>query len=96
MISFGERAAETASRLIKKYGSDYVVNGKTLKGIQKKDTKEFLDRGLIQTDERVYVFSSVVNIGDLVTINNQQWYTTFSETKSLSNVDIVSIAVVKK
>lgn len=96
MISLGQRAAETASRLINKYGSDYLVNGKNLKGIQKKATKEFLDRGLIQSDERVYVFSDVVNIGDLVTINNQEWYTTFSETKSLSNVDIVSIAVVKR
>ncbi len=95
MSSFGQRAAETAKILIDKYGSDYLVNGISgFKGIELNNVKQFIESGLIQTGERAFVFTQTINIGDLITVNGQEWYTRHVEVKQLSNVNIVTRIIV--
>jgi Cys-tRNA synthase (O-phospho-L-seryl-tRNA:Cys-tRNA synthase) len=89
--------AATADRLITKFGKGYLVNGtSTLQGAEVLDLQNARATGLIQADERIIKMAGVVQVGDLITIDNEQWYTTQVSVKRIDVNLIVTEAIIKK
>ena len=89
--------ASTAIRLIDKFGSDYLINGTvTAKGVETKDVKDLMEKGLIQADERAFLFYAEILVSDLITIEAEQWFTSHVESKRVTNIKVISRIVVHK
>lgn len=96
-MSLGTRMATTAVRLLAQFGTNYLVNGvNNYIGLETKEIRDLKDKGLIQGDSRVYFFAETIAVGDLITIDSEEWFTSNAETKRVSNVSVITRIVVNK
>jgi hypothetical protein len=82
-----------ADGLLKDFGRQYAVGGN---GVRVKMSQSLIQQGLVQNGDRMYVFSNIVEPGDLIDIDNEPWFVVGVVEVNPANTPIVYRAHVRK